>query len=239
MTYTGTDATAGSEVHWYYGGTQKKESKTTVAGDASAGYIALAAKAEYGSVQMTMNGTPVFATEYSDASGNTKATEASGTLSIKYTGIAAGQSLEIDYLDIATLTLSEVAMAQGVKVSFKIDEITEDVHGQVMKLKKTGATDGTATLDHLDYTAMFLETFFGDAVQDASGNTKYSTKFVGTHKGNLIGKKYNTALAVVKKYFLFGAQPTGVDKDFPSSGMYKDSLSLAIDDYMEWEAATV
>jgi len=236
MTYTGSDATAGSEVHWYYGGTQTTDTQTTDATDNSNQYIALSKKAEFGSVQMTKDGTPIFATEYSDASGNTLATDSSGTLSIKYTGLAASQALVIDFLDISSVTLSEVAMCQDVKVSFKLDEITESVHGQVMKLKKTGATDGTASLEHLDYTAAFLETFFGDTVADASGNMKYSTKYIGAHKGNLIGKRLDASLAVTKKYFIYGAQPTTVDKDFPNSGMYKDSLSLGIDDYMEWES---
>jgi hypothetical protein len=237
MTYTGSDATAGSEVHWYVGGTQASETKTVAAGDVSAGYIALAKKAEYGSVIVKNGSTVVYATEYSGATGTGAATDTSGTQSIKLASMQANDVLTITYLDISTKTLSEVAMCQNVKVSFKMDSISEDVHGQVNKVKKTGATDATATLEHLDYTSAFLETFFGDSVSDASGNMKYTTKYTGAQKGNLVGKRRTTAGVIDKKYFLNGAEPTNIGKDFPASGMYKDSLDLNIDDYEEWEAA--
>jgi hypothetical protein len=236
MTYTGDDATSGSEVHWYVGGTQATETKTVSASDVSAGYIALAKKAEYGSVMVKKGTALVFATEYSGATGTGTATDTSGTLSFKLASMTADDVLTITYLDISTKTLTEVAMCQNVKVAFKTDSLSEDVHGQVLKVKKTGATDATATLEHLEYTSTFLENFFGDCVTDASGNKKYSTKYTGTQKGNLIGKRQTTAGVINKKFFLNGAEPTNIGKDFPASGMYKDSLDLNIDDYEEWES---
>lgn len=238
MTYTGDDATAGSEVHWYFGGTQASEAVTTDGTDESNGYIALAAKAEHGSIVITVDGTVTGCVGYSDASGNTLATNTSGVLSIKYTGLVSGQVLAISYLDISTTTLSEVAMCQDVSTSWDINEITEDVHGQVNQVKKTGTTNQTAELSAIDYTSAFLAAFFGDAVTDASGNTVYTTKYTGSKKvGAIVGKRQTTSGVINKKYFLYGVQCTSLGKDFPANGMYKDSVSLTVDEYSEWESA--
>jgi len=235
--YTGDDATAGSEVHWYFGGTQASESKTVSSGDASAGYIALAAKAEQGSVIITVNGAVTGCVGYSDASGNTIATDTSGVLSIKYTDITNGQVLAISYLDISTSTLSEVAMCQDVSTSWDISEISEDVHGQVNQVKKTGTTNQTADLKSLDYTSDFLAGFFGDTTTDASGNKLYTTRYTGSKKvGAIVGKRQTTAGVINKKYFMYGAQCTKLGKDFPANGMYADSLTITVDEYSEWEA---
>jgi len=240
MTYTGDDATAGSEVHWYFGGVQASESVTIDATDVSNGYIALNAKAEHGSIVLKVDSAVTGCVGYSDASGNTLATNTSGVLSIKYTGITLGQVLSISYLDISTTTLTEVAMCQDVSTSWDINEISEDVHGQVNQVKKTGTANQTADLKNLDYTADFLAAFFGDAVADASGNKIYTTRYTGTKKvGAVVGKRQTTAGVINKKYFLYGVQCTKLGKDFPANGMYKDSLTLTVDEYSEWEAASV
>ena len=240
MTYTGDDATAGSEVHWYFGGVQASESVTIDATDVSNGYIALNAKAEHGSIVLKVDSAVTGCVGYSDASGTTLATNTSGVLSIKYTGITLGQVLSISYLDISTTTLTEVAMCQDVSTSWDINEISEDVHGQVNQVKKTGTANQTADLKNLDYTADFLAAFFGDAVADASGNKIYTTRYTGTKKvGAVVGKRQTTAGVINKKYFLYGVQCTKLGKDFPANGMYKDSLTLTVDEYSEWEAASV
>jgi len=239
-TYTGDDATAGSEVHWYFGGTQASESITVSSTDVSNGYIALEAKAEQGSIVLKVGSLVTGCVGYSDAAGATLATDTSGVLSIKYTGMAESDALSISYLDISTTTLSEVAMCQDVSTSWDINELSEDVHGQVNQVKKTGTTNQTADLKSLDYTADFLAAFFGDTATDASGNKIYTTKYTGSKKvGAVVGKRQTTAGVVTKKYFLYGVQCTKLGKDFPANGMYKDSLSITVDEYSEWEAASV
>jgi hypothetical protein len=77
-------------------------------------------------------------------------------------------------------------------------------------------------------------------VTDASGNKIYTTKYTGSKKvGAVVGKKQTTSGVITRKYFLYGVQCTKLDKDFPASGMYTDSLTLTIDEYSEWEAASV
>lgn len=238
-TYTGDDATAGSEVHWYFGGVQASESITVDSTDVSSGYIALNAKAEHGSIVLKVDSVVTGCVGYSDAAGTTLSTDTSGVLSIKYTGLTLGQVLSISYLDISTTTLSEVAMCQDVSTSWDIDELTEDVHGQVNQVKKTGTISQTADLKSLDYTTGFFASFFGDIATDASGNKIYTTKYTGSKKvGAVVGKRQTHAGVVTKKYFLYGVQCTKLDKDFPASGMYTDSLTLTIDEYSEWEAAS-
>lgn len=238
-TYTGDDATAGSEVHWYKGGTQASESITVDSTDVSNGYIALNAKAEQGSIVLKVGTVVTMATQYSDAAGVTEATDTSGVLSISYSGMAESDVLDISYLDISTAELSEIAMCQDVSTSWDVKELTEDVHGQVNQVSKTGTTNQTADLKSLDYTADFVAAFFGDTATDASGNKVYTTKYTGSKKvGAVVGKRQTTAGIVNKKYFMYGVQCTKLGKDFPANGMYKDSLTFTVDEYSEWEAAS-
>lgn len=234
--YSGTDTTQGKEVKWYWGGAQATETVTVDGTDVSNGYIALAAKAEYGSVQLSVDGTFTGCVEYSDTAGATLATDSAGTQSIKYTGIAESQVLTIYYLDISATTLSQVAMCKDVKTSWKADTKKEPVQGQSNKIQVSGVMEQTATLNSLYYNQTLLNAFCGDQVTDASGNKRWSSKHNAfSEVGALVGKKEDSSGNVVKKWFLYGVTAEGMDMEFNTDDFYKKSFTLLVDDFMEYE----
>jgi hypothetical protein len=121
-------------------------------------------------------------------------------------------------------------------MSSKIAELSEDVHGQVNKVKKTGSTDLTATMEAIHYNASFVSALCGDYVADASGNMNFTTRFTGSKTiGAMVGKKRDTDGSISGYFFVYGCQLTGYDLDFPAAGMYKDSLKLTCADYSKFE----
>lgn len=234
-TIVGSDIPVGQEVKWYAGATLKTETLTIDAADVTATYKALTKKAEYGSVVATKSGVSLAVLEM-QADGTTAATETTGCGAIKYTGITAGDSVTVQYVDIETSPLIQVAACLDVKTSFSADTKSEAIHGQANKLKTVGALEQEAELEEFQYSQDFLALILGDQVtgSPATGLTKLTTKLHGVKKiGCLVGKRYNTAGAVTYKWFLIGAQATSVDKEFPTEDFYKDSVKFTCDEYLE------
>lgn len=235
--YSGTDTTHGKDVRWYQGGSQKTETKTVTGTDVTNTYIALAAKAEYGSVQLKVDGVFTACDQFSDAAGATAATDTSGVQSIEYTGIAENQEIEIYYLDITT-DIVQVGICKDVKTSWSADSTKEVVHGQSNKITISGVMEQTAELEALHYNQTLVNAFCGDQVTDTAGNKQFSTKHSAFSKvGALVGVKTDTSGNVLYKYFLYGCEPDSMDKEFPADGLYSESFKLNVDDYLEFEVA--
>lgn len=235
MTVVGTDIPQGQEVKWFIGGVQKTETKTVTAGDVTAGYLALAKKAEYGSVIITVNGVVTACLEKT-AAGAAAASETTGTNTISYTNMTAADEVVMYYLDIETTPLTQVAACKDVKTSISADEKSTAIHGQANKIKVIGAIEQEAELEELHYNQSFIAACIGDQVtgSPATGMSKLTTKYSGMKKiGAMVGKRYNTSGAITYKWILYGAQVKGIDKDFPTDDMYKDSIKVSVDDYLE------
>jgi hypothetical protein len=232
----GSDIPQGQEVRWYAGGVYTTENVTVSAAQASAGYITLAGTAEYGSVLMTEAGTLTVCTEF-QADGSTAATEALGTKTVKYATPTEGDVLVFYYLNIATATLTQVAACLDVKTSISADTKSAAIHGQANKLKTVGAIEQEAELERFQYSQDFLALALGSQVagSPATGMNKFTTKITGVKKiPCLVGKRYNSGYTtVLYKWFLIGAQATGIDKEFPTEDFYKDSIKFTVDEYME------
>lgn len=234
----GTDIPAGQEVKWYAGSTVATETKTLAAGDITAGYIALAKKAEYGSVIVTKLGVLVTGITEMQTGGTLAATETSGTNVIKFTssGLIATDVIAIQYIDIETSALVQIAACLDVKTSFSADVKTEAIHGQANKLIRVGAVEQEAELEEFQYSQDFVALLIGDQLtgNPATGMNKLTTKAHGMKKiGCLVGKRYSTAGVVLYKWFLIGCQTKEVGKEFPTEEMYKDSMKFSIDEYLE------
>lgn len=235
--YNGDDATHGKNVKWYQGGSQKTETKTLTGTDESNGYIALAAKAEYGSVQLKVDGVFTACDQFSDVAGVTPATDAAGVQSIEYSGLAEDDEVVLYYLDITT-DIVQVGICKDVKSSWSADSTKEVVHGQSNKLTISGVMEQTAELEALYYNQTLVNSFCGDQVTDTAGNKQFSTKYSAFSKiGALVGIKTDGSGNVTKKWFLYGCEPDGMDKEFPADGLYSESFKLNVDDYCEFEIA--
>lgn len=231
----GSEVPQGQEVKWYAGGLQAAEEITVAAQDVTNGYIDLTKNAEFGSVMITVGGIVKGCSEF-QATSTDPATEASGTKALTYTGIAENDVVAAYYLDIETTPLTQVATCQDVKTGISADEKSAAVHGQANKLKTVGAIEQEAELEELHYNQTFVAMNIGDQVTDspAAGNSKLSTKYNGFKKiGGLVGKRSDSTGAIIYKWFLFGAQATGLDKEFPTEDFYNDSVKFAVDDYLE------
>lgn len=235
MTIVGSDIPAGQEVKWYAGATIKTETLTITTTDVTATYKALSKKAEYGSVVATKGGVLLAVLEKT-ASGAGAATETSGTNVIGYTGMTNGDEVVVQYIDIETSPLVQVAACLDVKTSFSADVKSAAVHGQANKIKRVGALEQEAELEEFQYSQDFLALCIGDQVTDspAANMNKFTTKAHGVKKiGCLVGKRYDVAGTVLYKWFLLGCQATSLDKDFPTEDMYKDSIKFSCDEYLE------
>lgn len=224
------DVPKGTEVKWYGGGVVAQETVTVSAGQASANYIALTKLAEYGSVWIEVNGVATGVFERG-ADGVTAATEADGTDGINYTGLKAGDVVDIYYVDVETAGLTHVASSKDVKSDTKASSKKEAVHGQSTKLVTVGVTESTASLEGLMYTLDFVGLVFGDVLADSpnSGWKKLSNKSSGFSKiGALVGKR-SVDNVVVDKFFLIGATANSYGQTFPTEDMYKESFAFDCD----------
>jgi hypothetical protein len=236
--YTGDDVTHSQQVRHFIGGVQKTENITTDGTDETNGYIALEGKAEYGSVQLLVDGVLTGVDQFSDAAGTEAATDDSGVQSIKYTGLVADQALVIYYLDIGTTPLSEVAVSKGVTTDWTANEITEEVDGQANQITVTGATRQTATLNSLVYNQDLPKAFQGDQVIDSSSNKLWTTKQTAFRKvGAMVSKKTDASGNLVYKYFFYGCTPTGRNLDLGTGVIYKNSFTMNVDDHAEFEVS--
>src|SRR5574343_938575 len=106
-----SDLTRGPQVKWYIGGEAVQETKTVTTTEAAAGGFALAtsATADYGLLVGTVNGVVTSFTGHIGATGASAATEASGITFVKYSGITAGDAIELRYVGIGTTALTHVA----------------------------------------------------------------------------------------------------------------------------------
>jgi hypothetical protein len=235
-TYSGENTTQGKQVSWYIGGTTASESKIVASGDVTAGYIALAKKAEWGSVILQVNGVFTGCTEHSDASGNVIADDSTGTMSIKIAGLSVGKVLTINYLDISTSTLKQVAMCGDVKSGIKADSKQEAVMGQSTKISTVGVIEQDISFDAFYYNEQLISSVLGDVVTDASGNKKFTTEFSAFKKiGAMIGKKYSSDKStVLEKWFLGGVQIDKFDLEFSADGKFQDSVSGSVDFYRKF-----
>lgn len=235
-----TQIPQGSEVRWYAGGTYTTETHTVTTPEASAPGFALAGskKADRGSVWAAKVvadvRTPLAVSEMQSAS--VWATEASGTSFITYAGITLADVVEIAFVDIST-ALTHVATAQDVSFTGTADTSSVSVHGQATKIQTSGAIENKCTLNQLAYTLDFVSTVYGDLVDTTNATTpmkKFSNK---THAfkavGCLVGKRRNTANAIIRKWFLMNALGTNANHTFPTTAKYNDSFTFQLSHYMD------
>ena len=226
-----TDVPKGTEVKWYGGGVVAQETVTVSAAQASANLITLTKKADFGSVWLVVDEVPTAVFER-NGGATTAADETSGTDSINYTGLKAGQVCDIYYVDIETTGLTHVASSKDVKADTKASSKKEAVHGQSTKLVTVGVAESTATLEQLTYTLDFVGLLFGDVLADSpkSGWKKLSNKSSGFAKlGVLVGKRFNSSSEVIDKFFLIGATANSYGQTFPTEDMYKESFAFDVD----------
>jgi len=223
----GSDIPSGDEVTWYYGGVQI----TAEACVEEAGVITLAKTAEYGSVFVVdANGVPTAQMLELNAAGDGEASEDLGTFKVQ-TSDAGTATVYAYYVNIEDSALVELFACQDVKSSMSMDTKVAEVHGQITKLKKTGATDRTVTLTELDYGDDFPAAIFGDYVADspASGDTKWNDNHTGVRKiACLVGKQYQAGV-LAKKYFLIGCQVSKLDSNFPTADYYARDIEFLVD----------
>ena len=223
----GSDIPSGDEVTFYYGGTQITAESCVE----TAGVITLAKTAEYGSV-MVVTALGVKSTtmlELNEA-GDGEATEALGTFKVQ-TSAAGTDTLYAYYIDIETSVLVELFACQDVASDMSMDTKVAEVHGQITKLKKTGATDRTVTLSELDYSDAFIGAIFGDYVDasPAAGDKKWNDNHSGVTKlGCLVGKQY-VAGVLTKKYILVGCQVSKIGSKFPTADYYAKDMEFLVD----------
>ena len=221
----------GTEVKWYGGGVVAQETITVSAGQASANLLTLAKTAEYGSVWIEVDGVPTAVFER-NGGATTAADETSGTDSINYNGLVAGDVVDIYYVDVETTGLTHVASSKDVKADTRASSKKEAVHGQSTKLVTVGVAESTATLEQLTYTLDFVGLLFGDVLADSpkSGWKKLSNKSSGFAKlGVLVGKRFNSSSEVIDKFFLVGATANSYGQTFPTEDMYKESFAFDVD----------
>ena len=225
------DVPKGTEVKWYGGGVVAQETVTVSAAQASANLITLTKTADFGSVWLVVDEVPTAVFER-NGGATTAADETSGTDSINYTGLKAGQVCDIYYIDIETTGLTHVASSKDVKADTKASSKKEAVHGQSTKLVTVGVAESTATLEQLTYTLDFVGLLFGDVLADSpkSGWKKLSNKSSGFAKlGVLVGKRFNSSSEVIDKFFLIGATANSYGQTFPTEDMYKESFAFDVD----------
>ena len=221
----------GTEVKWYGGGVVAQETITVSAGQAAANLLTLAKTAEYGSVWIEVDGVPTAVFER-NGGATTAADETSGTDSINYNGLVAGDVVDIYYVDVETTGLTHVASSKDVKADTRASSKKEAVHGQSTKLVTVGVAESTATLEQLTYTLDFVGLLFGDVLADSpkSGWKKLSNKSSGFAKlGVLVGKRFNSSSEVIDKFFLVGATANSYGQTFPTEDMYKESFAFDVD----------
>jgi hypothetical protein len=221
----GTDIPQGPEVKWYYGGVSLSETFTHTSGSET-----LDKTAEYGSCIGTLDGVPVELEETGD--------ETAGTTAVTMAGSEAAGSLVVYYIDKETTGLTHIASCQDVKCDSSASTKTAAVHGQSTKLNTVGALENTSDLEELYYNQEFVSVLMGNKYtacpSTGAGITKWTNKTSGVHKiGALVGKRTTTAGVVIYKWFLIGAQATGVSSSFPTEDMYKRSLKFMVDYWVE------
>ena len=193
--------------------------------------LTLAKTAEYGSVWIEVDGVPTAVFER-NGGATTAADETSGTDSINYNGLVAGDVVDIYYVDVETTGLTHVASSKDVKADTRASSKKEAVHGQATKLVTVGVAESTASLEQLTYTLDFVGLVFGDVLADSpkSGWKKLSNKSSGFAKlGVLVGKRLNSSSEVIDKFFLVGATANSYGQTFPTEDMYKESFAFDVD----------
>jgi hypothetical protein len=125
-----------------------------------------------------------------------------------------------------------VGTSRDVKFSAKADEKKVSIHGQANKVTSVGATEYSGSLEEFHYNQSLISVAYGHQMANSptTGKEKHTTAFRGMQKiGALVGKRYNAAGTVTRKYFLMGTQFTGIDDTFPTDDFYSRTLSFTAD----------
>ena len=232
----GSDIPTVQSVKWYAAGTLKTETITVVSLDVTHQYLNLAKTADYGSCVVLVNGVQKAHLEKT-ASAAAPATEALGTNCIVYTTISLNDVVVIQYVDITTSPLVQIGAALDIKTGISADTKIAPIHGQVNKLKVVTSFNQDAQLEQFQYNQTFLALVLGDQQLNspATNLTKITNQVTGLKKvPAIVGKQYDaTYTTVLYKWYLIGAQATGLDISLPAEDMYKDSMKFLIDEYLE------
>ena len=239
MTIVGSDIPTGDEVKWYIGGAEATQiTAEELVADAS-GNIDLGFTAEFGSVFVVdSNDDPTEDIIEYQADGSTAATEASGCevvgLDVATPADASGNTYYAYYVDIETTALAQVMACKDVSSSLSIDTKETSVHGQIQKLKKTGAASRTVSLEEVDYNDALVIAIFGDSHSNSpsTGKEKWIDNFTGAKKISALVGKQTVGGVVTKKWFLIGCQVTSLEHNFPTEDYYAKSMEFLVD-YMQ------
>ncbi|MCK9592311.1 MAG: hypothetical protein M0Q91_09930 [Methanoregula sp.] len=239
---TSSDLTKGPEVKWYLGGVATQESKTITTAEATATGFVLAgvtgSQADYGMLVLQVNGVSTAYTGHTGSTGASAASEALGITFVKYDGITAGDTVVVKYIDVSTTALTHIASCLDVSKTTKASSTKTAVHGQATKITSVGTQETTADFEALRYSQAFITAILGDsATGPTAGESTWTNVWQGFKKiGCLIGKKYNSAGAVTKKWGIIGCQPNELSTSFPTEDNYSDSFKFDVDYMIEWEA---
>lgn len=240
MTIVGSDIPTGNEVKWWMGGAEATLiTAEALVADAS-GNITLSKDAEFGGVFVVdASDDPTEDIIELQTDGVTAATEVSHTkivgLNVATPADASGNTYYAYYLDVETTDLVQVMACKDVSTSMEIDTVETEVHGQVQKLKKTGAANRTVSLEEVDYDVNLVKAIFGDshANSPSTGKTKWIDNFTGVKKiGALVGVR-TVSGTIKKKWFLMGCQVTSLEHSFPTADYYAKSLEFMVDYMLE------
>lgn len=239
MTIVGSDIATGDEVLIYVAGASGTQiTAEALVADAS-GNINLGKKAEFGSVFVVdPNDDPTEDIIELQADASTAATESSGCeivgLNVATPADASGNSYYAYYVDIETTELKQVMACKDVSTSLDIDTKETSVHGQIQKLKKTGAASRTASLEEIDYNDDLIIALFGDthANSPSTGKVKWVDNFTGVKKISALIGKQTVSGVLTKKWFMIGCQVTKIEHSFPTEDYYAKKMDFLVD-YMQ------
>jgi len=224
----GADVPVGIEVRWYHGGIARQEQRTVSADEATAGFLALAYPAEYGSIVGTVNGTVRLLKQYL-ADGATRATDASGTAAVQYAGLAAGDVLRLDYIDSTAAALTHIATGSGVSTTATVDTAETAVDNRATKIRRTGAAARVASLEEIWYNDLLLAAFFGDLVTTEDDGTLWTDEYRTTKIVPVMVGKWVVNGTLRKKYFLLGCQVASIAQTLATETYYRNRFELLVE----------
>ena len=235
----GSDIPRGQEVKWYHGGEYATQNTTVSAANVSAGGFALTYLAEFGSVYALVDGVET-AILNKKTDKDTPASETTGTDFVTYTGITEGDVVELYYLKISVTTLTQIASCIDVEFSSQASIDSQPIQGQANEVQAVGAVKNTAKLTKLTYNLDFLNAIMGTALDGSplAASASWTNRFTGMKKTNLVGKRFVSG-SVVRKYFLYGAQATGVDQKSLVNSFHRREMNFVVDYLAEVEVTAV
>jgi hypothetical protein len=121
-----------------------------------------------------------------------------------------------------------------VNVSSTSDKLTDSIHGQSTKIVMVGQSEHAGSFQEFVYNEQLIGAAFGLLADCPSTGSYKVTSAYGTKKiGGLVGKQYDSAGDLERKFFIAGVQFEGLNFTFERASWYKRSLNFTCDWYSE------